>query len=107
MHGTAVRPIQIWKPAPDFVEQSSEEIWNQCVESVRSALNQAGIAYPTILEAMTAMTAVASSMEPNAATAEYLLYRPTANTPLSFRYISRKGCSSSKFGSIPPNLALS
>ncbi len=35
MHGAAVRPIQIWKPAPDFVEQSSEDIWQQCVESVR------------------------------------------------------------------------
>jgi FGGY-family pentulose kinase len=44
MHGAAVRPIQIWKPAPDFVEQSSEDIWNQCVESVRAALDQAGIA---------------------------------------------------------------
>jgi ribulose kinase len=28
-------------------------------------------AYPTILEAMTAMTAVASTMEPNATTADY------------------------------------
>ena len=43
MHGAAIRPIQIWKPAPDLVEQSSQDIWNQCVDSVRSALNQAGI----------------------------------------------------------------
>jgi FGGY-family pentulose kinase len=43
MYGTAVRPIQIWKPAPDFVEQSSEDIWNRCVESIRSALAEAGI----------------------------------------------------------------
>ena len=31
MHGAAVRPLQIWKPAADFVEQSSEDIWNRCV----------------------------------------------------------------------------
>jgi FGGY-family pentulose kinase len=43
MHGTAVRPIQIWKPALDFVEQSSDDIWNRCIESVRAALDQAGI----------------------------------------------------------------
>jgi ribulose kinase len=43
MHGAAVRPLQIWKPAADFVEQSSEDIWSRCVESVRSALDQAGI----------------------------------------------------------------
>jgi FGGY-family pentulose kinase len=43
MYGAAVRPLQIWKPAADFVEQSSEDIWNRCVESVRSALDQAGI----------------------------------------------------------------
>jgi FGGY-family pentulose kinase len=43
MYGTAVRPIQIWKPAPDFVEQSSEDIWSRCVESIRSALAEAGI----------------------------------------------------------------
>ena len=23
----AVEPIQMWKPRPDFVEQSSEDIW--------------------------------------------------------------------------------
>jgi D-ribulokinase len=43
MYGTAARPIQIWKPAPDFVEQSSEDIWSRCVESIRSALAEAGI----------------------------------------------------------------
>ena len=34
MHGAAVRPLQIWKPAADFVEQSSEDIWNRCVETI-------------------------------------------------------------------------
>lgn len=43
LHGTAVRPIQIWKPATDFVEQSSDDIWSRCVESVRSAVDQARI----------------------------------------------------------------
>ena len=42
--GSASAPIQIWKPATDFVEQSSDDIWARCCEVVRTALAQAGIA---------------------------------------------------------------
>jgi len=44
MKGTASAPIQIWKPATDFVEQSSDDIWSRCCEVVRAAVAQAGIA---------------------------------------------------------------
>lgn len=40
--GTASRPIRMWRPAPDFVEQSSDDIWAAVVASVREALAQAG-----------------------------------------------------------------
>ncbi len=36
--GTAATPIQMWKPQPDFVEQSSEDIWSAVCQSVREAL---------------------------------------------------------------------
>ena len=41
--GSASAAIQMWKPAADFVEQSSENIWKQCCEVVRSAIEKAGI----------------------------------------------------------------
>jgi FGGY-family pentulose kinase len=42
--GLGVYPVQIWRPQPDFVEQSSEDIWQACGRAVRAALSQAGIA---------------------------------------------------------------
>jgi|ERR1700736_2886324 D-ribulokinase len=42
--GAASAAIQMWKPAPDYVEQSSEDIWARCCEVVRSAVEKAGIA---------------------------------------------------------------
>ncbi len=41
--GTAVHPIQVWRPQPDFVEQSSTDIWPACCTVVREAVEQAGI----------------------------------------------------------------
>ena len=41
--GTAVHPIQMWRPQPDFVEQSSDDIWRACCAAVREAVEQAGI----------------------------------------------------------------
>ncbi len=41
--GTAVHPIQMWRPQPDFVEQSSTDIWRACCAAVREAVEQAGI----------------------------------------------------------------
>lgn len=40
---TASRAITMWRPEPDFVEQSSEDIWQACCASVRQAVQKAGI----------------------------------------------------------------
>ncbi len=39
--GSAEHPIRIWRPMPDFVEQSSEDIWAAVCRSVRAALARA------------------------------------------------------------------
>jgi FGGY-family pentulose kinase len=41
--GMAVHPILMWKPQPDFVEQSSEDIWAAVGLTVREAVREAGI----------------------------------------------------------------
>lgn len=41
MAATASHPIKMWKPAPDHVEQSSEDIWRACVRATRAALKKA------------------------------------------------------------------
>jgi len=43
MLGAASQAIQLFRPAEDFVEQSSEDIWRACGVAVRSALAQAGL----------------------------------------------------------------
>src|SRR5438552_4021768 len=43
MLATAVEPIQTWKPRPDFVEQSSEDIWHAIGNTIRSVLSSADI----------------------------------------------------------------
>ena len=40
--GHASRPLQIWRPRPDFVQQSSADIWDAVVQSVRAARAAAG-----------------------------------------------------------------
>lgn len=40
--GSHSHPIRMWKPAADFVEQSSEDIWRACCTSVKAAVKQAG-----------------------------------------------------------------
>ncbi|MBP9912268.1 MAG: FGGY-family carbohydrate kinase [Opitutaceae bacterium] len=42
MLGSASQPIKMWKPAPDFVEQSSDDIWAACGRATRDALKKAG-----------------------------------------------------------------
>jgi FGGY-family pentulose kinase len=39
----AVHPITTWRPKTDFVQQSSEDIWQACCIVVKKALVQAGI----------------------------------------------------------------
>ena len=36
--GTATKPIQMWRPQSDFVEQSSDDIWRACCGAVRDAV---------------------------------------------------------------------
>jgi FGGY-family pentulose kinase len=40
--GSAVRPIRSWRPRPDFIQQSSADIWTAVCEAVRAALDAAG-----------------------------------------------------------------
>lgn len=40
---TARRPIAVWHEAGDVVEQSSSDIWDACVQSVREALGKSGL----------------------------------------------------------------
>ena len=39
MLGSATHAIKLWKPQPDFVEQSSDDIWAACGRAVRGALD--------------------------------------------------------------------
>lgn len=41
--GMATHLIKIWRPAPDHVEQSSEDIWRACARATRAALKQSGL----------------------------------------------------------------
>jgi ribulose kinase len=35
--GSASHPINMWKPQPDFVEQSSNDIWAACGSATKQA----------------------------------------------------------------------
>ncbi len=43
MLGAGSHPIRIFRPAEDFVEQSSDDIWSACGAAARAALGEAGI----------------------------------------------------------------
>ncbi len=43
MLASATCPIQMWKPQPDYVEQSSQNIWEACCKVVRESVQLAGI----------------------------------------------------------------
>jgi len=43
MAASAVEAIQMWKPAPDFAEQSSDNIWEMVCRCVRQCLADSGI----------------------------------------------------------------
>ena len=42
MLASASRAIRMWKPQPDFVEQSSDDIWSSCCAAVREAMQNSG-----------------------------------------------------------------
>ncbi len=43
MLGTAQHPIKMWRPRPEFAQQSSDDIWAAVCRSVRDALAQADV----------------------------------------------------------------
>jgi len=43
MRGKGEHPIRIWRPKPDFVEQSSEDIWKATGTATRACLKDGGI----------------------------------------------------------------
>jgi FGGY-family pentulose kinase len=47
--GSAHKPISIYHPRPDFVEQSSDEIWEKTGMAIREALRQAQITKQEVL----------------------------------------------------------
>jgi len=49
MLGAGTRSIRIFRPAEDFVEQSSDDIWRACGLAVRAALTEARIAPEAIV----------------------------------------------------------
>ncbi len=48
-HGMGVAPFPMWKPQEDFVQQSSDAIWQACCDAVATALNEAGCAPESIV----------------------------------------------------------
>ncbi len=46
---SAVEPIQTWRPAPDFVEQSSEDIWRAVGKAVQASLRDAAVLGENVL----------------------------------------------------------
>jgi FGGY-family pentulose kinase len=46
--GSSSHPIQMWKPQPEFAEQSSEDIWAACCKAVRGAIAKAGVSAQAI-----------------------------------------------------------
>jgi D-ribulokinase len=47
--GSATTPIQIWKPRPDYVEQSSEDIWQAVCASVHEAMLKSGVSCDNVV----------------------------------------------------------
>lgn len=43
MLGSATQPIELFRPADDFVEQSSDDIWRACGSAIRAALARAAL----------------------------------------------------------------
>jgi FGGY-family pentulose kinase len=48
MLGAGTHAIRMFRPAEDFVEQSSDDIWSACGLAVRAALSQAGVGAESI-----------------------------------------------------------
>ena len=68
------RTIQIWRPRPHFVEQSSEDIWRAVCESVREALEKASVPAASVsgisFDATCSLVALGPADEPVTISAE-------------------------------------
>lgn len=47
--GMAVHPIRMWRPRPEYAEQSSTDIWNAVGLVVREAMKEAGVAPESVV----------------------------------------------------------
>jgi FGGY-family pentulose kinase len=65
MVGVSTRPIQIFKPQPDFVEQSSVDIWKSVCSAVKQAMRQAGLTHSQIAGISFDATASLVAMDAN------------------------------------------
>lgn len=43
LRGSGRHDLTTWRPAPDFVEQSTEDVWQACAAAVREAVREAAI----------------------------------------------------------------
>src|SRR3569623_1387585 len=46
---SAVEPIEIWRPKPEYAEQSSADIWRAVCEVVRTARKKAKVAVEAVV----------------------------------------------------------
>lgn len=49
MLASASQSIRMWKPQPDFVEQSSDDIWNACCTATKAALKLAEVSGDAVM----------------------------------------------------------
>jgi FGGY-family pentulose kinase len=68
LRGKADHPIMIWRPRPDFVEQSSEDIWKAAARAVRRCLKMGKIDPKSIqgisFDATCSLVALGEGIEP-------------------------------------------
>jgi D-ribulokinase len=64
----AVNPLKMWKPAPDFVEQSSDNIWQMVCDCVGQAMKSSGVSPESIkglgFDATCSLVALGSEDQP-------------------------------------------
>jgi len=68
LRGKGEHPIRIWRPMPDFVEQSSEDIWRATGKATRSCLQAGGLKLDSVkgisFDATCSLVALGDGFEP-------------------------------------------
>jgi FGGY-family pentulose kinase len=68
LRGKGEHPIRIWRPRPDFVEQSSEDIWSATGKATRACLTSVGINPNSVkglsFDATCSLVALGEGLEP-------------------------------------------